>query len=196
MLLRVLRRVLKSRPIQWVYSDHVLGIFSLDCRAAECAPHPDVHRNVERDLDQFEQTERWLTRAAFLQEARHRIDQGVWCYSCANGGRLEHYCWVNPCQDSAWFPFVSQRYDFPPRSTVLYNAYTHPAARGKGLYRKVLETICADARDVTGAQHVFAAVENGNVVSENALRAVGFRCVDRLRRRMRFGRVTLSRLSC
>lgn len=149
-----------------------------------------VNLNQWSDLNLFEQTERWLTKDQFLDEAQRRKSEGVRFYSVIRGGRLVYYSWVVPHQRRAWFPAVEQSIDFPDGTDVIFNAYTHPKVRGQGIHKQVLMRQLYDASQQQDTSSVFIAVDPKNLPARLAVEAVGFESVVFFWKKVRFGRVS------
>jgi L-amino acid N-acyltransferase YncA len=188
---RARRKLANLAPVRWAWSNRYLLILRIDAGDAP-APGPDdgLACNDLSQLAYFRQTERWLTPASFADEARRRVAEGMLLYTAVRDRVLVHYGWLVPRQDEARFTYVSQSYRFPPGSSVLFNAYTCPAARGGGLHERSMRRRVADAAALPGTRYVYTAIESHNKVSRAVAERVGFRCVDVLYERIRFGRRT------
>jgi L-amino acid N-acyltransferase YncA len=193
---RVVRRLKNLQVVRWVRSERYLLLYAVESEAAQPASRDDgLRQNRLEDLALFEQTERWLSREAFISEAQKRVGNGAKLYTAVSGDRLVHYGWLIPRQKEAWFPYVQQKYVFPPGSAMLYNAYTHPDARGTGLHQRSMRRRIFDAARQAETRRVYTAIESGNLASRAVASRVGFKCVDVLYERIRFGRVERGRLS-
>lgn len=193
---RVLRRIRNSRPVRWLYSERYLLLHAIEAAQARPVAADELHVNALEDLVHFQQTERWLPREAFVAEARRRIeDEGMRLYTAVAQGVLVHYGWLVPRQQRSWFPYVRQHYDYPEGTAVLFNAYTHPAARGTGLHTRSMMRRIADGAAQPGARWVYTAIESHNQASRAVAARCGFKCVDVLFERIRFGRVQRGRMS-
>ncbi len=133
----------RSRPVQWVWSDRYLVIYRSGRTEAEAIAPPSREINVNSldDLAKFEQTKSWLTPETFLTKARQRIAAGEMVFTATANGKLVYFCWLVPEQHNGHFPYIDQAYVYPPGSAVMYNAYSHPDARGQGLHRCGLKAI-------------------------------------------------------
>lgn len=194
--MRAKKRATNLPAARWFRSERYLLLYAIDKASAQRIPvEDDLNCNRIEDLELFEQTERWLTRDEFVAEAKRRIAQGEKLYTAVALGRLVHYGWMIPEQREAWFPFVQQRYRFPAGSAVLYNAYTHPAARGTGLHQRSMRRRIFDAASQPATLHVYTAIESGNRASRTVAARVGFRCAEVLYERIRFGKVERGRMT-
>lgn len=193
---RVRRRLANSRPLRWLRSERYLLVHAIEADAAGSVAEDELRCNCIDDLQFFQQTERWLSRDAFVAEARRRIEQeGMRLYTAVQDGVLVHYGWLVPRQQRSWFPYVSQHYDYPEGSAVLFNAYTHPLARGTGLHTRSMRRRIADGAAQTGVRRVYTAIESHNRASRAVAARCGFVCVDVLFERIRCGRVERGRMS-
>lgn len=185
---RARRKVANLAPVRWAWSGRYLLILAIKAEDAPPAdPDDGLACNRLDDLQCFRQTERWLSREMFIDEARRRIEQGMRLYTAVRDGVLVHYGWLVPRQEEAHFSYVPETYHFPAGSAVLFNAYTHPAARGSGLHERSMRRRVADAAALTGTQRIYTAIESHNTTSRAVAERVGFRCVDVLFERVRFG---------
>ena len=185
---RARRKLAGLPPVRWAWSTHYLLIFRIEADDVQAlGPDDGLACNDLAQLAYFRQTERWLSPAAFAEEARRRLADGMRLYTAVHDGVLVHYGWLVPRQDEAQFPYVAQKYRFPPGTAVLFNAYTHPAARGGGLHERSMRRRVADAAALPGTRHIYTAIESHNKVSRAVAERVGFKCVDVLFERVRFG---------
>ena len=195
-LQRALRRIRNSGPLRWLRSDRYLLLHAIDASQVKPVQADELHINALDDLAHFEQTERWLPRDTFIAEARRRIDaEGMRLYTAILGDRLVHWGWLVPRQQRSWFPYVQQHYDYPDGTAVLFNAYTHPAARGTGLHTRSMMRRVADGAAQPGARWVYTAIESHNRASRAVAARCGFKCVDVLFERIRCGRVQRGRMT-
>lgn len=194
-LRRARRRLANLGPLRWAWSGRYLLVYRIDAESAPPAePDDGLACNRLDHLERFRQTERWLSREDFVAEAHRRIEQGMRLYTAVRDGVLVHYGWLVPRQDEAHFSYVPEVYRFPPGSAVLFNAYTHPAARGTGLHERSMRRRVADAAAMPDTRAIYTAIESANAVSRAVAERVGFRCVDVLFERVRFGRRAQGRL--
>jgi RimJ/RimL family protein N-acetyltransferase len=137
-----------------------------------------LRRDRLEDLDCYERTGSWqMTTAAYREAARTRLKHGQHFYSLVEGGRLLHYAWLKPRHDEEKDLAVGQVFFPPPGSAALCDHYTHPLARGRGLYREAIHQLLHDAREVERADHVYIYVFADNHPSRRVIEKVGFRYV-------------------
>jgi len=187
---------LRNMPLaRWIYKDRQLVIFRIVRRTdlARANPAAVVRRDDWSHLEKFEVTERWLTREAFLGTAAERLSQGEHVYTIADAERLLSYGWLVPRQEASWLPAVEQELRYPPGAAVMYNAYTHPAARGRGYNGLVTRARIADAFLEFGAKAVYTAIEPCNLAATRAKDGSGMVPWMELSCTRRFGRTVRNR---
>lgn len=187
---------LRNTPVvRWIHSDHQLVIFRIVRPPDPVPAHPvgAVHRDDWSHLEKFLATERWLTREAFLGTAAERLSQGEHVYTIADAERLLSYGWLVPQQDASWLPAVEQELRYPPGAAVMYNAWTHPAARGRGYNGLVTKARITDAFLEFGAQAVYTAIEPHNLAATRAKDGSGMAPWIELGCKRRLGRMVKSR---
>ena len=127
------------------------------------------------------------TRAEFLRKALHRLEIGQIVFTCADDDRLLHYSWLIPCTEEAGSEF-GHRYAFAEPSALLWNGYTHPSARGRGLHQA---SIRARARYVAAhelASGIVTGVRSDNGPSRHNIEKLGFEYVGSAWLKQRFGK--------
>jgi RimJ/RimL family protein N-acetyltransferase len=115
----------------------------------------------------------------------------VQLYTRVSDGRLLHYSWMIPRQArsaSEW----GQPIDLEPESAVLFDDYTHPLARGRGLHAASLRQRARDAVERFGAAWVYISVLAENLPSRRNIERAGFSLCASFFRTARFGRVRFS----
>ena len=89
---------------------------------------------------------------------------------------------------------MQQGFEFPEHSAVLYDFYTDPDERGRGLYQRTIQRIIQDAlQRIEGLRYVYISVLADNRPSRHVIEKLGFDYQCSLFLNRRFGRVTLSR---
>jgi CelD/BcsL family acetyltransferase involved in cellulose biosynthesis/RimJ/RimL family protein N-acetyltransferase len=133
-----------------------------------------MSRDSLDDLLAFRPAEAWQDRQRFLAEALTRIEKAHHMYTRVEEGRLVHYGWLIDRQKKAFFGEVQRAYEFPDHSAVLYDYWTHPAARGRGLYQSSLRQMLNDAFAIEGTQQAYIGVLADNGPSRHAIEKTGF----------------------
>lgn len=117
-----------------------------------------------------------------------RLSSTTSCFVVESKGRLLHATWVTT--SGAWTREL-KGYLRPPRGDAyIYESFTRPDARGKGLYPFALRRIASHAAG-SGLDNLWIAVEASNPSSLRAVSKTGFSPVFRLDYRRRWGRLTV-----
>jgi GNAT superfamily N-acetyltransferase len=117
-----------------------------------------------------------------MAAAVRRIDQRQHCFTAIEDGILVHYGWLQLNRQTIEITEVGMKIDLPPSTAVLYDFYTEPSARGRGLYRRALRHIVADAF-AAGADRAFIGAMEGNRPSRKGIESAGFKPYLRLTHR-------------
>jgi GNAT superfamily N-acetyltransferase len=167
-----------------------LRVYAFDLRQSPAAPDTHFRRDAIPDLLCYTQADRRLPeRFAFLGAALARLEDGHHAYTLVLNGVLAHCGWMIDRQETATLSEVGQQFDLPPGSAMLYDFFTHPLFRGRGLYRAALSRMLADAARLPDATHACITVQADNGPSRHVIESLGFRLVSRLHRRRLLGRV-------
>ena len=140
-------------------------------------PNPrHCRRDHWEDLDRLE---RWSyedqDRDTYLRTLASRRAAGSHhLYSLVEHGTLVHYGWLTYPQERAPDAALGLEFRPPAGSAALWDYFTHPDARGRGLYRNTLWQCVHDAVDIDGARQVFIYVYADNAVSRRVIERAGF----------------------
>jgi hypothetical protein len=116
---------------------------------------------------------------------RARLSDSTRCYLALDpAGRLLHASWTTT--SSAWTRELRGRVTPPAGAAYVYESFTVPAARGRGLYPFALASICA--RLAGRIETIWVAVEADNPASLRAVSKAGFEAAFRRSYRRRRGR--------
>jgi len=177
-----------------IWSDREFRIYFLDAAIGRQTHFDKVlQRDSIQDLLAFRPTERWQTRQKFLGTALQRLAQGMHVYTYVENGILIHSGWQIERQERARFSEVEQDYTFPSGTAVLFDSYTHPAARRRGIQQKSLRQRLRDAAEIEGVERIFTAALADNTPSIRSIEKVGFSYKLSLFRSRRFGNTRRSR---
>jgi len=170
------RRALRGMKAR-VWKRSELRVYGLDAARIESLPNPGLMtRDSFEDLECYEQTDRGqFTRDELIGVARGRAGLGHHLYTRVESGVLVHYGWLIDRQERGEDAALGLVFFPPPRSAALYDYFTHPSARGRGLYRDALFQILHDARDLARAEHAYIYVYDDNPASWRVVERVGFR---------------------
>jgi len=117
-----------------------------------------------------------LTREQYLAVVEERrLTGGQHLYSLVEDGVLVHYGWVIARQERAPDAALGLVMVPPPGSAGLYDYFTDPIARGRGLYTDSLRQCMHDAVDLDGARQVFIYVYADNLISKRVIEKAGFK---------------------
>ena len=153
-----------------------LRIYRYPLEEAPHLPLPTLfRRNCLDDLRYYERSAKeQQTPDVYRRMAVERRAQGFHLYTFVAGGRLLHYAWLIERQTRGEDGWVNQAYFPPPETAVLFDHFTHPLARGRGLYYQALCRLLHDARDVTRARQAYVTVFGSNSPSRHVIEKVGF----------------------
>lgn len=168
-------KVLKvARKRLWTTME--MRIYSYDVELAHQLRVPQLmNRDCLPDLMVYQPAEAWQLRfSAFLKRVLAGLERGNHVYTRVEDGRLVHYGWLIERQQKSHLSEVGHDFYLPPESAVLADFYTHPAARGKGLYQHSLRQMVHDASLITGTKHIFIGVLADNFPSRHVIEKVGF----------------------
>jgi GNAT superfamily N-acetyltransferase len=119
---------------------------------------------------------------------RARLSANTRCFMIVDGDRVVHTSWLTTA--AAWTREVRRYFVVPPRSAYVYESYTRPEVRGRGVYPYALHRICAwlAERDVPV---VWIGIEADNPPSYRAVTKAGFEVVFDVSYARRAGRLTV-----
>jgi RimJ/RimL family protein N-acetyltransferase len=163
-----------ARKRLWYTSEKRVYVYPVEEIAR--LPHPRIlRRDHFEDLDRYERTSlSQFSLEEYREVARRRHESGEHFYSLVEGERLVHYGWLMPHHDREEDAKLGQVFFAPPGSAALRDFYTHPLARGRGLYFRALCQLLHDIPE-TRARQVFIYVYADNEASRHVIEKVGFR---------------------
>lgn len=172
-----------------IYDFRECRIYAFDITNASKLTNPGVmKRDSISDLLKYEPLEGWqFTTQEFHQTVLERFENNTRSYTYADDDKLLHYGWMNERQTISDVYEVGQTIELPPDSAVLFDYYTHPDARGRGLYRDSLRQGLHDAAKIPGTKKVFIAVLADNKGSRHVIEKVGFEYCGSLFTKTLFG---------
>jgi CelD/BcsL family acetyltransferase involved in cellulose biosynthesis/RimJ/RimL family protein N-acetyltransferase len=137
-------------------------------------PADTVSRDSLKDLLAFEHAEPWQNRRDFLSTALRRAESGHHSYTRVEGDRLAHYGWLIEHPEEALSSDLVRGPRPPDGSALIVDCYTHPEARGKGLFQASVRQMLRDARAIPGCKHVYASVPSKARQASHALEKLHF----------------------
>jgi GNAT superfamily N-acetyltransferase len=115
---------------------------------------------------------------------RKRITEATRCFVVVHRDRFVHATWMTA--RAAWTREI-RTYLLPPAGDAyVYESFTHPTARGRGVYPFALRGIAA-VLSGRGVKRLWVAVEEHNPQSLKAVEKAGFAPVWEISYRRRFG---------
>jgi len=124
--------------------------------------------------------------SVFLSDCKRRLVSGDWVFTEIDNGRLIHHAWMGkrigrvPTDLPGFF-------EFPPNSVTLWDDYTHPSARGRGLHKRSLRQRLEAAAPLAHARTAYIFVFADNVASRKNIESTGFIYFRSLFRRIVLG---------
>jgi RimJ/RimL family protein N-acetyltransferase len=120
---------------------------------------------------------------------RARLSATTRCFVVTQDELIVHASWMTT--GAAWTRELRRYFRPPAGDAYVYESFTRPEVRGRGVYPLALTSIAAWLSG-QGATRVWVAVEAGNPASVKAVVRAGFEPGFKLRYRRRFGRLSLS----
>jgi CelD/BcsL family acetyltransferase involved in cellulose biosynthesis len=189
-----LARAAGRAALRWVRSRQVVAVFRLDRAVWEGTPGDGTSGAVAFSMDRPEDlllytgSNRWCPRQALMATALERLREGEHCYTVVEDGVLLHYGWINPSARELHVTEVDRRIPLPEGSALVYDGYTEPGARGRGLHTRSLQYRVAECFRL-GARSVTTSALESNPVSVRNIQRVFGRPVGRVVQVRRLGRV-------
>lgn len=166
------------------HEDVVYQQYAIECKRepAEAQRDPEVFAQRYEDLLVHPAYLSPHDRRRALAEALKRFAAGQTLYSMSRDGELLHCGWVVRGGQRHLLEGVNAAFDSPSDSAVLYDFFTHPEHRGRGLYQRNLRQILRDLA-AAGVRMAFIGILKGNDSSRGAIEKVGFSPYRTYRRR-------------
>jgi ribosomal protein S18 acetylase RimI-like enzyme len=118
-----------------------------------------------------------------------RLSDKTDCYVVEVDGRFEHASWVS--SEPAFIGEIQRWFVPPPRSAYVYESYTRPKMRGRGIYPYALAGISAAVAAKWRVEELWIAVQASNKPSRRAIEKAGFEARFDIAYSCRFGRLTV-----
>jgi RimJ/RimL family protein N-acetyltransferase len=177
-LLALVWRGVKNR----LWYTRELRVYCFTAERIAVLPQPTLlRRDCFADLAFYERTEaEQLPPDEYRAVARTRMARGEHLYTLVEADKLLHYGWLIERQTRGEDAALGQVFFPPPDSAVLTDYFTHPAARGRGLYYQSLCQVLHDARTLAHARQAYIYVFGHNRPSRHVIEKVGFEYVGSL----------------
>jgi hypothetical protein len=170
-LLRAARKQIWYRSEKRVYVHPVEAIARL--------PHPvAMQRDRLEDLRHYERTSTsQLSPEDYRKDARRRLERGEHLYTLVEKETLLHYAWLVPFTQPEADEAIGQAFHPEPDSVNLYDHFTHPCGRRRGLFFQAMCQILHDVPVLTSAKQAYIYVYADNDRSRRVIERVGFRYI-------------------
>lgn len=119
---------------------------------------------------------------------RARLSDTTWCCLVLAGDRIAHASWVTT--RAAWTAELGRVVTPPPGSAYVYESFTAPDLRGRGIYPFALCRICSELA-TRGITRAWIGVDAANAPSVRAITKAGFESAFSVRYGKRLGRLTV-----
>jgi RimJ/RimL family protein N-acetyltransferase len=158
-----------------------LELATLESCSSPASPNSNWQVAINRlhDLEGYDPQSGWQSIAAFRQVASGRIAQGETLFSISVDQTLAHYGWLVSSTRSIVIPEVEQSYEMPTGAAYLYDFFTHPAYRNRGMYQASMHCILAHLRSLQ-CPTAYIGVAPSNHASCRAIEKLGFQPVATL----------------
>lgn len=123
-----------------------------------------------------------------VRSFKARLSPSTSCFVVESEDRLLHASWVTT--SGAWTRELRAHLRPPPGTAYIYESFTRPDARGRGLYPFALRRIASHWAG-GGLETLWVVIEAGNPSSLRAVAKAGFRAVSQLEYRRRMGRLAV-----
>lgn len=117
---------------------------------------------------------------------RARLSDETSCYLVLTADRIGHASWVTT--KAAWTAELGRLVTPPPGAAYIYESFTAPQLRGRGIYPFALRCICAELA-ARALHEAWIGVDATNAASVRAITKAGFEPALSVRYRKRWGRI-------
>lgn len=178
-MLQFVRRAARATRRQaenLVYSHTEYRVYRIDFGNLATIPTTDAEfaRNSMADLEKFQPTERWQNKTALLEQWAARMRAGSTVYTRSDDTALLHFGWLTPRVRRSSITEVGQKFCYPHGSAGLWDFYTHPPARGRGLYQANLATMLGDIARDRNCRFAYIGVLATNLSSRHVIEKLRF----------------------
>lgn len=159
-----------------IYEYKECRIYAFDVEKIATLPQPNLlNLDSIEDLLKYSPAEGWqFTKSEFHRICLERFEAGNHVYTLVENEKLLHYGWMLERQEVSHVFEVGQDFNLPPDSAVLFDYYTDPQARGRGLYYNSLLQGLHDAAKIPNTKQVFIGVLANNKPSRHVIEKLGF----------------------
>jgi RimJ/RimL family protein N-acetyltransferase len=180
-----LLRKFAARLRSWLWSETAWLVYTVELSDYWGEPKLPLARR-ELALDELKE-HGYFKAISFPETVRRRLAAGEQCHGFFLGEKLVNIAWTTRdklvLETRGWS--IGRE-----RSVGIYDCYTAPSHRGKGIYTDTLIRLLRSARE-HGVKTALIAVDPENRPSIKAIERSGFRPLHRLTRRRRAGRSSI-----
>jgi GNAT superfamily N-acetyltransferase len=151
-------------------------------------PGVQIRRATPADAEAYARDVGTDSRTTFVG----RLGKGTECYLALEGDVIVHASWVTT--RAAWVGELGRYFTPSPSSAYVYESFTTPSARGRGIYPAVLEHI-AGTLSQSGIDRLWIGVGADNVPSIRAIEKGGFVPAFEVGFEIRWGRIDIPTVS-
>ena len=187
-----LQRALKVGPLlqaccHRLWCRREMCYYSCDGKHIIDLPRPRLlRRNSFEDLRHYEACDPWqMSAEEYRRESYKRLKRGHHLYTLVLDGRLAYYGWLADREPTWEEPLFGQVFLPPSEASVIFDCYTHPAARGRGLYYQALCQMLHDARELSNAEQVCIGTLAENEASRRVIEKIAFRYIGSMVKKRR-----------
>ena len=174
----------------WAYTKRELRIYRCERGLSDRITSNDMIRcNSLPDLISFEPGETWQTSRSFLTAALHRIENGESAFTISINKKLAASGWLVKDQRTSVLSEVHQTMLLPEGSVSLYDFYTDPKFRGRGLYRQLIAHMLQLAFSNENTKYAYICVLADNGASRHVIEKAGFQHQGSFYLERKFGRL-------
>jgi len=120
--------------------------------------NPSIHKNRWEDIECYDENAGWVSRKRFLHVSKARLKDGEDIYTIIEDGRLVHYGWTAQPVSKRYLEEVDTCAEFESNSLYLYDFFTHPEYRNRGLYQRTVSQILAASVDLPHVRSAYIVV--------------------------------------
>jgi RimJ/RimL family protein N-acetyltransferase len=137
--------------------------------------HQLLRRDCFDDLQYYERCEpKQMLPEVYRRESMRRRELGYHLYTLVQDGRMVFHGWLVDRQARSEDPILGQVFFPPTDASVIFDCFTHPVERWKGVYSRSLCEMLHDAREIAQARQVCMAAFASNPVSCHVIEKLGF----------------------
>jgi len=139
-----------------------------------------MKKNNITDLLKYTPIETWQNKQSFCYDALNRFEKNIHSYTLSSNNKLLHYGWLVEQQTEAFISEVQHHYKWPEHSTILYDFYTDPDARGQGLYQENVRHMLSEACASSETKNICISALASNKPSCYVIEKLGFEYIESL----------------